>query len=285
MNAEKRGYLLEDYRLFHLNDTQGTQMEYHYHEFCKLLILRSGSGGYTVEDKRYKLEAGDIVLVPNRCVHRPEFENGITYERTIIYIAPEFLSSNSSSICNLQQLFDGSLGHVLRLAPNSRRVLFEAVDLLENDLQEVEIGHEIMQRTALLRLLIQILRSFRSSEKIQLDTVDSVSRRMREIQRYINKHPEEDITIDFLSEKFFISKYHMMRQFQKETGMSVHAYLIDRRLFLARDRIRQGMSATESCFRSGFGSYSAFIRAYTKRFGTTPTGRRDSSVCRDETYE
>ena len=42
---EKRGYLLEDFRLFHLQDAQGTKIDFHYHEFCKLLLLRSGAGG------------------------------------------------------------------------------------------------------------------------------------------------------------------------------------------------------------------------------------------------
>ena len=48
-NYEKRGYLLEDFRLFHLKDDRGTKVDYHYHEFCKIVLLLSGSGSYTVE--------------------------------------------------------------------------------------------------------------------------------------------------------------------------------------------------------------------------------------------
>ena len=40
---EKRGYLLEDFRLFHLKDDRGTDVGYHYHEFHKLVFLLSGS--------------------------------------------------------------------------------------------------------------------------------------------------------------------------------------------------------------------------------------------------
>ena len=47
-NYEKRGYLLEDFRLFHLKDDRGTKVDYHYHEFCKIVLLLSGSGSYTV---------------------------------------------------------------------------------------------------------------------------------------------------------------------------------------------------------------------------------------------
>ena len=59
---EKRGYLLENFRLFHLRSQGGAEVDYHYHEFCKLLLLVSGTGGYTVEGRRYVLQPGDIVL-------------------------------------------------------------------------------------------------------------------------------------------------------------------------------------------------------------------------------
>jgi len=58
MRYEKKGYLQEEFRLFHLKDTAGMRPEPHYHAFCKLLLLKSGSGGYTVEGQRYALEAG-----------------------------------------------------------------------------------------------------------------------------------------------------------------------------------------------------------------------------------
>ena len=54
---EKKGFLQEDFRLFHLRDAQGTKVDYHYHEFYKLLFLVSGSGGYSIEGKRYMLKA------------------------------------------------------------------------------------------------------------------------------------------------------------------------------------------------------------------------------------
>jgi AraC-like DNA-binding protein len=74
----------------------------------------------------------------------------------------------------------------------------------------------------------------------------------------------------------------MMRIFKKETGQSVYEYLTERRLFFARELIRQGVPATESCFQAGFGSYSSFTRAYGKRFGTTPTGRNGKYLSMDE---
>ena len=98
-------------------------------------------------------------------------------------------------------------------------------------------------------------------------------------------HLTEEVRIDQLAERFYISKFHMMRRFREETGTTVHTYLSDRRLMLARDLIAQGMAATDACFRSGFRSYSSFSRAYGKLFGTTPTGRADMPSAAEELYE
>ena len=94
---QKKGFLTEDYRLFHLRSDGGTRPEFHYHEFCKILMLVSGSGGYTVDGRRYALQSGDIVLVGSHQVHRPEFEAGAVYERIILYVSPEYLSRLSTS--------------------------------------------------------------------------------------------------------------------------------------------------------------------------------------------
>ena len=70
-----QGYLLDDYRLFHLSEPQRGRIDFHYHEFCKLLLLRSGSGGYWVNGQRYALQAGDVVLMSPASASFDEFRN------------------------------------------------------------------------------------------------------------------------------------------------------------------------------------------------------------------
>ena len=277
-----RGYLLDDYRLFHLSDAQGARTDYHYHDFCKLLLLISGSGGYMVEGQRYSLEPGDIVLIGSRCVHRPEFAPGAAYERIIIYISPDFLRRQSGAESDLTECFSGRLGHVLRLEERARRRLFALAGRLERELSGADYGRVILSNALLLQLMVELGRSLRSPAAAMSSPVLPENGRVLDILRYLDAHLTEDLSIDQLSERFFISKYHMMRLFRRETGQSIHGYLSDRRLLHARDLIRGGMSATESCFRAGFRSYSSFTRAYAKRFGTTPTGR---SSQQEETFE
>ena len=278
---EKRGYLLDDFRLFHLKDREGTNIDYHYHEFCKLLMLRSGSGGYTVDGQRYSLDTGDIVLIGSGCVHRPEFEHGSLYERVIIYISPEFLQQQSTPDCPLLDIFNGEHGHVLHL--HQPDILWNLSDALEQELAKDEYGRVILSNGLLLRLLIEIARGMQNPQTTFAKPIVPSDSRILEILRYIDAHLTEELSIDILAEEFFISKFHMMRLFKQETGRSIHDYLQERRLLFARDLIRQGLSATDSCFQSGFRSYSSFTRAYAKHFGTTPTGRKGAPAA--ETYE
>ena len=280
----KKGYLLEDFRLFHLKDKGETKVDYHYHEFYKLLFFVSGKGGYFVEGKRYSLTPGDIILIGKQCVHRPEFEPGVPCERIILYISPEFLLRESSSSCQLADCFSKEYDHVLRPSEKIRKTLFSIVSNIEQELSSKRYGKEIVSTGMLLNLLVEIARSIFHKEVQKPAPMLPKSKRMLDIMRYLDAHLTEDINIDTLAEKFYISRFHMMRRFREETGTTIHAYISDHRLMLARDWIGQGIPATEVCFQCGFGSYSSFSRAYGKFFGTTPTGRNISSVM-EETYE
>ena len=130
-NYKKRGYLLENFRLFHLRSAQGAQVDYHYHEFCKILLLLTGSGGYYIDGHRYLLQAGDIVLLDSRSIHRPELDTGTPYERIIIYISTEYLQRSSTPGSDLQSIFSGQKGHVLRLKGSRKQRIFQLAAALE----------------------------------------------------------------------------------------------------------------------------------------------------------
>lgn len=280
---EKRGYLLEDFRLFHLKGVNSVKIDYHYHEFYKIFILVSGSGCYHVEGSRYRLAGGDTVLIGSRCVHKPEFES--PYERLIIYISPDFLNRFSTEESDLLHCFFGQKDHVLRPKDPAKNNILSLALQLEQELASDHYGRDILSGALLLRLLVEIARA-RNTTPVQTPEIrPSDNGRISEILRYIDAHFTEDLTIEALADRFYLSKYHMMRSFRQETGSTIHAYILDRRLLLARDLIGGGENATSACYHAGFKSYSAFTRAYMKRFGTTPTGRTDRSAIAEATFE
>ena len=281
----KRGFLLENFRLFHLKSKGGTQVEYHYHEFCKILLLISGGGGYYVDGQRYLLQSGDIVLLDAHSIHRPELEADSPYERIILYISPEYLQRQSMADCNLQSVFSGENGHVLRLPEDRKQKLFRMAAALERDLGEDAFGREIFSSAQLLRFLVELGRNRENPETSGPSPIMPQSQRIVEILRYIDDHLSEDLDAETIAKAFFISKYHMMRQFRQETGTTVHLYITQKRLVKARELMDSGMRATEACYRCGWRSYSSFTRAYGKHLGTTPTGRLDAGQARDADFE
>ena len=83
--VNKAGYLRESFHYFHLRDTAGQERDFHFHEFDKLVILLSGRTEYLVEDQRYELQPGTVLLVRHHSIHKALIDRSEPYERIIIY--------------------------------------------------------------------------------------------------------------------------------------------------------------------------------------------------------
>jgi len=94
--------------------------------------------------------------------------------------------------------------------------------------------------------------------------------------QYIKNHLFDKLTIDDLAQRFYLSKYYMMRKFKIDTGYSIHQYITNKRLLLARDCIRNDIPLTKLCFDCGFKDYSTFSRAFKNMFQQTPTEYKQS---------
>lgn len=275
-HSQQRGYLREDYRLFHLSGSLALEVENHYHEFHKLVFFRSGKVTYAVEGLLSDLQSRDIVLVPMGCVHRVEAEPGPVYERSILYISPEFLRRLSRPEADLERCFAlcrEKGRHVLRPGAGAAERLWGILQNLEQSMHEEDYGAKLLSDSLLCQLLIGLTRES-LGEDSSLAPSRAVNSKAVDILRYINEHLTEDISIESLSEKFFISKYHMMRSFRAETGFTIHGYMAEKRLLAAREMIAAGKSAAEACYACGYKDYSAFSRAFKKQFGLSPRGGR-----------
>ena len=125
-------------------------------------------------------------------------------------------------------------------------------------------------------ILVQLLILLRRSMDAQPQAVPSLAadEKIAAIMQYLSQNPTEQISIDDLAARFYISKYHMMRRFRAETGYTIHAYLTGKRLVLAREQIAAGMPVLQAAGACGFGDYSAFCRAYRRQFGQPPSSAR-----------
>ena len=87
----KRGYLTEDFRLFHLRDSRAEELDFHYHEFDKIVFHLSGRVTYHLEGKRYFLKPYDILMVGHSLIHRPVIDPAEPYERMVLWMKEDYL--------------------------------------------------------------------------------------------------------------------------------------------------------------------------------------------------
>ncbi|MCD7908014.1 MAG: AraC family transcriptional regulator [Clostridium sp.] len=275
--APRQGYLSGDYRLFHLTDRGPGDYEPHYHDFCKILLLISGSVDYIVEGRTYELRPGDMVLVNRGEIHCPHVKDDQDYERVILYLSPAFLQEYSLPDPLDQCFRTAQYRHssVLRPGDGDRASLLTTLEALERAIDRPEeFAGPLYGRVLLLEFLIFLNRAALDTQTAYLHT-GAMDYRVSGLISYINEHLGEELSIDRLSKECCLSPYHMMRLFRQETGCTIGNYIAQKRLAFARELIISGReSATSACFAAGFSNYSTFLRAYKLQFGSTPRDTR-----------
>ena len=266
--TEKTGYLNEQFRLFHLKDQTRKEFSYHYHDFHKVVIFISGKAAYHIEGKTYQLKPWDILLVNRHAIHRPEIDSSVPYERFILWIQNDipwqellkcFQKANDRSY-NLVRLNSA-------LQEKMKDILFE----LENSAKSDEYGREILTQSLFLQFMVYLNRIFLEKQYIFDKKSYTFDSQIASILQYINHNLKEDLSVETLSARYYVSKYHLMRKFKQETGYTLHNYIVNKRLLMARTLISNGMPVTKAAQESGFAEYSTFSRAYRKQFKTNPS--------------
>lgn len=94
---------------------------------------------------------------------------------------------------------------------------------------------------------------------------------IEEIVDYIDIHLEENLTVDFLSNQFGYSKYHLQRMFSSIVTFPIHTYIQRRRLTeAARMLIFTDKSIMEVTLLSGYNTQQSFHHAFKKLFKCSP---------------
>ena len=267
-NLEKTGYLKEDFRLFHINDQTKKDFSYHYHDFHKIIVFISGKVTYHIEGKAYHLKPRDILLVSQGAIHKPEIDPSVPYERYIFWIRDD-LSCQELNTC-FQKANDRSF-NLVRADSALQERLKDLLPEREQTLQNKHFGDTVLRNALFTQFMIYINRIFlRTSSSPDKKTYSSDTQ-VEQLLKYINRNLSENLSIDQLANRFFFSKYHMMRKFKNETGYTIHNYITSKRLLMARSLISQGMPVMKAAQASGFHDYTTFVRAYKKQFGKAPS--------------
>ncbi len=93
---------------------------------------------------------------------------------------------------------------------------------------------------------------------------------MAKVIDYIEQNYHEELSLDFLADKFFISKFYLSREFNRVVGVSVYKYIIQRRLFYAKALLGNSIPPTDVYLQCGFGDYANFYRAFKSAYHISP---------------
>ncbi|MDD4112063.1 MAG: AraC family transcriptional regulator [Herbinix sp.] len=270
---KKRGYLNEDFMFFKLKDQKKTEIEFHYHDFNKIIIFLSGDVTYIIEGKSYTLKPWDILLVGRNDVHQPIISPNTAYERIILWLNPYFLDAHKKDNADLQSCFSLATErkmNMIRLNKADIPSLKQTLDDLEEAINDSSFGSEILKNSLFIQLMVKINRLFfgmdikKKLEDIRYDT------RIENILTYIKNNLENELSIDLISKEFYLNKYYLMHLFKKETGYTLYNYIQKKRIIMASDYIKSGLQAGDVCSLCGFGDYSTFVRSFKKEFSLSP---------------
>ena len=270
----KVGYLNDNFKIFHIRDKKDIKFEYHHHDFSKTVILIDGDLTYYIEGKAYILKPWDILFVNKNEIHKPVVNPNKYYERIVIWLNPDFMAKYAQGNNDLLKCFEVAIKNnynLLRLNMKSIEIIKNLIQDIQNCNNSNEFGSEILKESLFVQLMVLMNRLFLNSDKNRDIEDIQYDKTIEGVLNYINSNLENDLSIDTIASEFFISKYYLMRKFKNQIGSSIHNYVVQKRLILARSLISDGLSMSSVCSRCGFNDYSSFVRAFKKVYGVSPS--------------
>lgn len=270
----KVGYLNDNFKIFHIRDKKDIKFEYHHHDFSKIVILIDGDLTYYIEGKAYILKPWDILFINKNEIHKPVVNPDKYYERIVIWLNPDFMAKYAQGNNDLLKCFEVAIKNNYNLL----RLNMKSIEIIKNIIQDIqscdnsnEFGSEILKESLFVQLMVLMNRLFLNSDKNRDMEDIQYDKTIEGVLNYINSNLENDLSIDTIASNFFISKYYLMRKFKSQIGSSIHNYIIQKRLILAKSLISEGLTMSNVCSKCGFNDYSSFVRAFKKVYGVSPS--------------
>ena len=194
-----------------------------------------------------------------------------TYRRFVFWISKNCCNSlmqESVDYMYLIQKAEAFHQYIYHLPPAAfHQVESKFLRLLE-EISSEKYGSDAVRHLCLCDLIITINRAIYDDEHMQTES-DEMSL-FQNILSYVENNLEESLTLDQIAGNFFVSKYYIAHLFKDTLGISLHQYIIKKRLAECRSAIVSGGSITEIYEKYGFGDYSSFFKAFKKEYGMSP---------------
>lgn len=238
-----------------------SKFELHSHkDMVEIIIFLQGDASFIVEGTSYAAKPWDVFITNQNELHKMCLNSPCNYERYVFHIHNSFFVKNNCEI--LRDSF-------------SNRPLGINNLVLANDYVKSLMGHivssikEEAPPIVIHSMLVELLYFLHINTK-KTSFVPKAQSRTKEVILYINDNLTKNITLDMLSEKFYMDKAYLCRSFKRLTGLTITKYINYKRMLLTRELYTKGMTLSQACEKAGFGDYTSFYKAYKREWGVPP---------------
>lgn len=270
-NGKLKGFRIEQIR----RDKFYSMPINHFHNYYEIYYLLSGQRYYFIGSRNYYVKKGDLVIVDSNQLHRTSNYDDARHERILLEFEPSLLEEINVFFDNkfIQTCVFKKSG-VLNLGDEDQRKIEEILNSVIYELQRQKSGYKGLVIARLIELFTFIIRKKEIQNRSNPPDENRVpvNRKIEEIADYISSHYSENISVDDLSEMFYISKYHLCRTFKKYTGFTINEYITIYRIMQAKKLLTESnTSVSEIAEQTGFQSLTNFGKVFKQYMGKRPT--------------
>ena len=245
----------------------------HFHNFYEIFILFDQSAAHIIEGEFYEVQPFDIVAIKSNVLHKTVYPKGSPKKRLIInfIFEDDLLTGLKKSFKELLSIFEGSMS-IYRFPQEEQKIIIDLLNELfvftkKNDpLKPLIIHHKFIE-------FLYYIYSFKDyniykPEKIQ----DSIIKKVYSITSFIHNNFREELSLNMIADKFFVSSYYLSHKFKTITGFTLINYIQMTRIRNAQQLLLStNMKITEIAEKCGFSSFSQFNRVFRKYTEVSPS--------------
>ena len=242
----------------------------HVHDNYEIYLFLEGDCKYVVEENIYNLTPCDMIIIKKNQLHRVYHNTSARYRRIVLNIPSDFFDVNNCREYESKFLTThGEMGNKIDAKTVKESGLYDAIMRAKKYTGNFSDCSSPIAIACVIEILYLIHKT-----KVGAKPASS-NDPMKEIIEYLNDNFMENITLETLERRFFISKYHLCHIFPESTGLTVHQYMTKKRLAYAKELIKSGKTASYAADASGFNNYSSFYRAYVNEYGISPSAKNN----------
>ncbi|HKM05060.1 MAG TPA: AraC family transcriptional regulator [Lachnospiraceae bacterium] len=224
----------------------------------------SGKGYLTYEGKRHVLYAGDCVWIDCHKLYSHESSEEEPWSLTWVHFYGK----------DAKEFYDVFMeqGHSYVFHPLSISPFVECITTLYDTHNHQTFLTELSSHkylTDIIALCYTESGLWKSDENGLLE--NSMRNKLKHIREFIDNHFTEKISLDDLAEHFFISKYHLSREFHKEYGITIGNDITAKKISKAKSLLRFTKDPIENIADlCGFQDSGYFIKVFKNAENMTP---------------